>query len=149
MPDRIQCLIDCYCGFKLMKFIYLPLINFFSFIQSLLQEMQSREEERANLRPLIQSLISRQPTNHKDGPVLLSRLDDLSSNWAKREKELRECQSTLQTAHDLAVSYEGAMEKLLPWVPETLKHLGSLGAIPTEPEEVEKRKREVEVRGEG
>ena len=48
--------------------------------------------------------------------------------------------------HDFAVSYEVAMEKLLSWIPETLRYSESLDTIPTEPEEVEKRKREVEVK---
>lgn len=37
------------------------------------------------------------------------------------------------------------MQRLLPWVPDTLSHISSLGACPTEPEAVEKRKKVIEV----
>ena len=43
--------------------------------------------------------------------------------------------------------YEESVQRLLPWVPDTLAHLNGLGPCPTEPEAVEQRKNEIEVRG--
>ena len=106
--------------------------------------MESREEERAKLHPLIQALISQLPADHEDRAILLVQQEDLNSKWSTLDEELRGHQNKLETAHAQAVAYEGAMAKLLPWVPKTLSYLEGLGPIPTEPEMVEQRKSEVE-----
>ena len=54
-------------------------------------------------------------------------------------------QDKLDTAYSHAAPYEDSVQRLLPWVPDTLSHINSLGACPTEPEAVEKRKKEIEV----
>ena len=58
---------------------------------------------------------------------------------------LSECQEKLDSAHSHAAPYEDALERLFPWIPDTLARLEGLGACPTEPEAVEQRKNKIEV----
>ena len=55
------------------------------------------------------------------------------------------CRDKLDSAHSHAAPYEEALQRLFPWIPDTLSVLEGLGACPTEPEAVEERKNKIEV----
>ena len=75
-----------------------------------------------------------------------NQLDQLDNAWTSLSDQLDQNHSNLDGALNLARSYEGSSQKLLPWVPNTLGHLENLGPPPSEPEAVEKLKSDIEVR---
>ena len=110
-----------------------------------MQQLASHAPEKDKLAPLLSTLTSHLPTENPDREGLQNQFDELTSRWSELTDHLGQCQSNLDSTLALAKNYEGAADKLLPWVPDTLNRLENLGPPPTEPEAVEKLKSEIEV----
>ena len=113
--------------------------------QALLQQLASQIPEKDSLGPLLATLTSHLPTENPDREGFQDQFDELTSRWSNLSDKLGQCHANLDSALALAKTYEGATEKLLPWVPDTLGRLENLGPPPTDPEAVEKLKSEIEV----
>lgn len=111
-----------------------------------MQQLASHAPEKDKLAPLLTTLTSHLPTENPDREGLQNQFDELTSRWSDLTDHLGQCQSNLDSTLALAKNYEGAADKLLPWVPNTLNRLENLGPPPAEPEAVEKLKSEIEVR---
>ena len=110
-----------------------------------MQQLVSHTPEKDKLAPLLSTLTSHLPSENPDREGLQNQFDELTSRWSDLTDHLGQCQSNLDSTLALAKNYEGAADKLLPWVPDTLNRLENLGPPPAEPEAVEKLKSEIEV----
>lgn len=107
--------------------------------------MSSNQVLVNELLPLFSQLTSELPDNSDERDQLQIQLDEVEQKWTKVCDQLKQHQSNLDKALALAKSYEGTLRRLLPWVPNTLEHLETMGPPPAEPDLVEKLKSEVEV----
>jgi uncharacterized coiled-coil DUF342 family protein len=112
--------------------------------QAMMEDVASRADEKAKLHPLVQELTSELSADNKERAALLQQLSDVNREWEELQQQLSECQEKLDSAHSHAAPYEDALERLFPWIPDTLARLEGLGACPTEPEAVEQRKNKIE-----
>jgi len=115
--------------------------------QHLAEEVQTKEADKDSLPLLFSELTSSLPSENSDCESLQSTLDSLNTGWANLTQQMGQQQTCLEMALGLANVTEGAVGKLIPWVPDTLQHLKSLGPPPAEPEQVEQQKAELEVSG--
>ncbi len=114
-------------------------------LQSVLDQQASRAPVREDLTSLSTTLTSLLPDKNPDTEHLQGQLRDLDTKWSSLTDQLGQQQANLASAHTLATSYEGATQKLLPWVPQTLEVLANLGPPPADPQAVEERKSRIEV----
>ncbi len=114
-------------------------------LQEILEELSSQQTTKDGLAPLFTELTARLPIDSEEKVQLQSQLDQLNTKWSNLTDQLREHQSNLDTALPLANSHKGAMDRLVPWVPNTLGRLETMGPPPAEPNLVEQLKTEVEV----
>ena len=113
-----------------------------------MEDLASKAADKENLAKLFSELISDLPDDIPEKQSLQNSLDKLNTSLSNLSDQLARDQTSLDAALGLARSYEGAQEKLVPWVPETLDRLEKLGAPPTEPEMVEQLKADIEVMAE-
>ena len=112
-----------------------------------MEQLAAKSSDKDSLTSLFTTLVSELPGESKERESLHQQLEELNSRWTALSDQLEQHESNLEAGHTLAKGYEGAMNKLLPWVPETLDRLENLGPPPSEPEMVEKRKNQIEVSG--
>ncbi|CAI8055157.1 Microtubule-actin cross-linking factor 1, isoforms 1/2/3/5 [Geodia barretti] len=110
----------------------------------MMEDVASRADEKAKLHSLVQELTSELSADNEERAALLQQLSDVNREWEELQQQLSECQEKLDSAHSHAAPYEDALERLFPWIPDTLARLEGLGACPTEPEAVEQRKNKIE-----
>ncbi len=114
-------------------------------LQEMLEALSSHQNTKDGLVPLFTQLTSELSDGSDETTQLQNQLDQLNTKWSNLTDQLRQYQSNLDTALPLAKSHEGAMSRLVPWVPNTLERLENLGPPPAEPNLVEQLKTEVEV----
>ena len=100
-----------------------------------------------DLQPLFVQLTTELPDDSDERTRLQKQLDEIDQKWTNLSDQLKQHQSNLDTALPLAKSHESTMGKLLPWVPNALERLETMGPPPAEPDVVEQLKSEVEVCG--
>ena len=107
--------------------------------------MAAKAVDKDKLVPLLVDLTTKLPEENEERERLQNQLDTLNKKWSDLSSQLGQHQTNLDNAFDLASTREGELEKLNPWVPQTLQRLENLGPPPTEPEKVEELKAEIEV----
>ncbi len=118
-------------------------------LQSLAEEMSKKAQDKEKLAALLADLTSRLPEGSEERDDLQDQLSSFNKKWSDLSHQLSQCQSSLDTALELASVHDGDMDKLTPWVPQTLEHLENSGPPPTKPEKVEELKTKIEVSREG
>ena len=111
----------------------------------MVEGLSSHKDTKDTLLPLFSQLTSSLPESSEERTQLQAQLDELNTKWSDLSDQLQRHQSNLDTALPLAKSHEVAMEKLMPWVPNKLDRLESMGPPPAEPNLVEQLKTEIEV----
>ncbi len=114
-------------------------------LQSAVESTGEKEKLREGLVPLLATLTSQLPEGSSDRENLQTKLDALNKRWSDLSGQLGQHKAKLDSAFVLASRHEGSLNSLNPWVPETLERLEKLGPPPTEPENVQKLKAEIEV----
>ena len=110
-----------------------------------MEQLDDKSAEKDRLVTLLADLVAQLPSESEEREGLQQQVEELNKRWAALSESLSQHESNLETAFMLAKGHEGAMEKLFPWVPETVERLENLGPPPSEPELVEKLKTEIEV----
>ena len=110
-----------------------------------MEQLEAKSAEKDTLVNLLVDLVAQLPTESEEREDLQSQVEELNKRWSALSEGLSQHESNLEAAFMLAKGHEGAMAKLLPWVPETTERLENLGPPPSEPELVEKLKTEIEV----
>lgn len=111
----------------------------------MLEQMSCHQATKDDLQPLFVQLTSELPDSSDERTRLQNQLDEIEQKWANLSDQLKQHQSNLDIALPLAKSHESTMEKLLPWIPNTLERLETMGPPPAEPDLVQQLKSEVEV----
>lgn len=110
-----------------------------------MEQLDGRSVEKETLMALLKDLVAQLPAESEEREGLQSQVDELNKRWTALSESLSQHESNLEAAFTLANDHEGAMKKLFPWVPTTTERLENLGPPPSEPEQVEKLKTEIEV----
>ena len=110
-----------------------------------MEQLDAKSAEKDTLVALLAELVAQLPSESKEREELQEQVEQLNKRWVAISEGLSQYESNLESAFMLAKGHEGAMAKLLPWVPTTTDRLENLGPPPSEPEQVEKLKTEIEV----
>ena len=110
-----------------------------------MEQLDAKGAERDALVALLAELVAQLPSESEEREVLQDQMERLNKRWTALSESLSQHESNLESAFMLAKGHEGAMAKLFPWVPTTTERLENLGPPPSEPEQVEKLKTEIEV----
>ena len=110
-----------------------------------MEQLDAKSAERDALVALLAELVAQLLSESEEREELQDQMERLNKRWTALFESLSQHESDLESAFMLAKGHEGAMAKLFPWVPTTTKRLENLGPPPSEPEQVEKLKTEIEV----
>ena len=110
-----------------------------------MEQLDAKSAEKDALVALLAELVAQLPSESEEREELQEQMEQLNKRWTAISEGLSQHESNLESAFMLARGHEGAMAKLLPWVPTTTDRLENLGPPPSEPEQVEKLKTEIEV----
>ena len=110
-----------------------------------MEGLDAKSAEKEALVALLAELVARLPSESEERGELQDQMEQLNKRWTAISESLSQHESNLEAAFMLAKGHEGAMAKLFPWVPMTIERLDNLGPPPSEPEQVEKLKTEIEV----
>jgi chromosome segregation ATPase len=111
----------------------------------MMEQLDAKSAEKDALVALLAELVAQLPGESEERGDLQDQVEQLNKRWTAISEGLSQHESNLEAAFMLAKGHEGAMAKLLPWVPTTTERLENLGPPPSEPEQVEKLKAEIEV----
>ena len=110
-----------------------------------MEQLEAKSAEKEALVALLAELVAQLLTESEERRELQDQVEQLNKRWATISENLSQHESNLEAAFMLAKGHEGTMAKLFPWVPTTTERLENLGPPPSEPEQVEKLKTEIEV----
>ena len=110
-----------------------------------MEQLDAKSAEKDTLVALLAELVAQLPNESEEREELQGQVEQLNKRWVAISEGLSQHESNLESAFMLAKGHEGAMAKLIPWVPTTIDRLENLGPPPSEPEQVEKLKTEIEV----
>ena len=110
-----------------------------------MEQLDAKSAEKDALVALLAELVAQLPTESKEREELQDQVEQLNKRWTALSESLSQHETNLEAAFMLAKGHEGAMAKLFPWIPTTTERLENLGPPPSEPDQVEKLKTEIEV----
>ena len=110
-----------------------------------MEQLDAKNAEKDVLVALLSELVAQLPSESEEREGLQDQVEQLNKRWTAISESLSQHESNLESAFMLAKGHKGAMAKLFPWVPTITERLENLGPPPSEPEQVEKLKTEIEV----